>query len=279
MPVNNTTSINRSWMLKMVAIGIIFAGFGAWGYVDASVVYPGKGVASAEYLKYLYLDEVKRDAQARQSSIFAMVSLSDPVDELNRLRKTAPELLRPIDQARREWLDSLDIINKLDAAHTEIPSPESEHTRLHARFTTSTGTPNIPKPLSWWDIPVQWLICGLGLFVGAWMLVLIIVVSRSRYSWDAETRTLTLPDGSTLTVADCEDFDRRKWDKFLMFIKIRQGHVRHGGKELRFDLLRYVPLEDWVVEMEYAAFPDRAKSVEAPAGGTEAVEPPPVNPA
>ncbi|MEK6701457.1 MAG: hypothetical protein AABZ53_04280 [Planctomycetota bacterium] len=273
MPATNTTSINRSWMLKMAAIGIIFAVFGIWGYYDASIVYPARGVASAEYLKYLYLDEAKR-----QSLLLSPLSVKDPAGELDRLRKTAAEQLKPLDLARREWLDSLAIINTLDAAHTEIPSAELEHTELHKKFTTATGAPNIPKPLSWWDIPVQWLICGLGLAVGLWMLALIIVVSRSKYSWDPEAKVLTLPDGSTLAIAECEDFDRRKWDKFLMFVRVRTGHPRHAGKEIRLDLLRYVPLEDWVVEMEYAAFPDRAKAAESSAEPEPPVETP-ANPA
>lgn len=273
MPATNTTSINRSWMLKMAAIGAIFAFFGLWGYYDASIVYPARGVASAEYLKYLYLEEAKR-----QSVSFGPMTINDPVGELDRLRKTTPEALKAIDLARREWLDSLAIINKLDAANTSIPNPDSELTELHKKFTTATGTPNIPKPLSWWDIPVQWLICGLGLAVGIWMFALIFVVSRAKYSWDSEAKVLTLPDGSTLAIAECEDFDRRKWDKFLMFVRVRSGHPKHSGKELRLDLLRYVPLEDWVVEMEYAAFPERAKAAESSAE-PEAPAESPVNPA
>ena len=113
------------------------------------------------------------------------------------------------------------------------------------------------KKLEWYDIPSQWAIFGVGMLIGGTMFGFAAVVSRTRFGWDPAAQELTLPGGHTLTVPQCEDFDRRKWDKFLMFIKVKPDHPTLAGQELKLDLLRYVPLESWIVEMEYTAFPDR----------------------
>jgi hypothetical protein len=39
-------------------------------------------------------------------------------------------------------------------------------------------------------------------------------------------------------------------------LTIKPEHATLGGKTLEFDLLRYVPLEEWILEMERIAFPD-----------------------
>ncbi len=74
--------------------------------------------------------------------------------------------------------------------------------------------------------------------------------------------TLGLPGGHSLTPADLTDVDKRKWDKFFVSLVVKPGHATLGGKEVALDLLRYEPLEDWVLEMEKAAFPDRVKAEE-----------------
>jgi hypothetical protein len=41
------------------------------------------------------------------------------------------------------------------------------------------------------------------------------------------------------------EVDKRKWHKFFVFLKLADN-----SPEIKLDLLRYSPLEDWVLEME-----------------------------
>ncbi len=275
MAGTQTTSLNRTWTIKMLAIAVLFIGFGIWGYIDAVYVYPQRGIRAADYLKWEYLQEAKRANEGGQSAPWSNPSIADPVAAFDQLRKTAPENLKPVDAKKKAWLESLTIVGRLTPEYTAVGNPTDELETLRQEFTGPNGQPRVPKTLSWYDIPVQWVIFAVGLLVGLWMLGLVGLVSRVKYTYDSATKTLGLPDGSTLSVGECEDFDRRKWDKFLMFVKVKPGHARHGGKELRFDLLRHVPLEEWIVEMEYTAFPDRAKSAagEEPAPASEGASP------
>jgi len=254
-----TTTTGRSWMLKQLGIGLMFLAFGVWGYLDATVVYPNRGERSTEYLKFQYLQQAKREMAS--GAQWPAMSVEDPVGEFAKLAKTDRGSLSSLELARRDWLESLSIIGKLGRDRTTVANPQSEFDKLSAEFTNLAGA---PKPLAGYDIPVQWLIFAIGTGVGVVMLGILFAVSRVRYKWDAASLTLHLPDGATLNVADCEDFDRRKWDKFLMFIKVKPGHPSLGGREIKLDLYRYVPLEDWVVEMEYTAFPDRRPQADEP---------------
>lgn len=247
-----TTTTGRSWLLKQLGIGLMFLGFGVWGLVDALIVYPGRGERSAEYLKFQYLQQAKRDMGS--STAWPEMSVADPKAEFAKLGPSERASLNSLELARRDWLEALAIIGKLNTDRTTISNPQADLDRLGTEFTGIAGA---PKPLASYDIPVQWLIFAIGTGVGVVMLGVAVTVTRVKYRWNPGTMTLHLPDGSQLSVADCEDFDRRKWDKFLMFIRVKPGHVPHGGKELQLDLYRHDPLEDWVVTMEYAAFPDR----------------------
>lgn len=254
-----TTSTGRSWLLKQLIIGLMFLGFGVWGLVDAAIVYPSRGERSAEYLKFQYLQQAKRDMGA--STAWPTMSVSDPSAELAKLAPSDRASLSPLELARRDWLEALAIIGKLNTERTTIGNPQADLDKLGTEFTGLAGA---PKPLASYDIPVQWLIFAIGMSIGVVMLGVAVVVTRVKYRWNPATLTLHLPDGSQLAVTDCEDFDRRKWDKFLMFIKVKPGHTPHGGKELKLDLYRYEPLEEWVVQMEYTVFPDREPKGDEP---------------
>ena len=49
--------------------------------------------------------------------------------------------------------------------------------------------------------------------------------------------------------------DKRKWDKFIVFLKVREGHDTLGGQEVRVDTYRHAHVEGWILEMERTAFP------------------------
>lgn len=259
MPATQWTKLNPRWLLKQFVVAILFTIFGLWGLYDAAIVYPARGVAYADYTKYQYLEQVKRKASGAS---WGDPSIADPKSEFERLGKEGASARESLVKAKYEWLEALATISRLQASNTAIPNPEQEHAALEGRFNPAGGAVSLPKKLDWWDLPVQWLICVLGLSIGGFMFAFAAMVARVKYGWNAEQLELTLPGGATLTVDQCEDFDRRKWDKFLMFIRVKAGHPTLGGQELKLDLLQYVPLEAWVVEMEYTAFPDRKVEAE-----------------
>lgn len=251
-----TTTLNRSWLIKSGIISAVFLGFGLWGLYDALVVYPDRGVRSADFLKYQYLQAVQTSLDSGVAMLPESVSVPDPGAELERLSKLEPASMRPRDAAKLRWLEAVSYVGDLRPESTTISDPRAALENLTQSWTGQSP----PKPLTKWDIPVQWLIMALGTAGGLYGAGLILRVWRQRYRFDPGAKALTLPDGSTLRLEDIEDFDRRKWDKFLMFVRVKPGHSPHGGKELRLDLLRHVPLESWVVEMEHTLFPDRKEA-------------------
>lgn len=255
------THINPKWLWKMVIIAVFLLGFGAWGLYDATKAYPERGVNYAEYREWDYLRIIKQDAAWDRASV------KDPKAELARLdeRLRNKSNVSASEIARHQWLEALQIVGHLDPAHTEIAEPIKRFDELNARWTTTQGTTkSSPKKLASWDIPVQWLITVLGFGLGLYLVGLIFTVKRTRYTWDPATQTLTLPDGAALTPADIAEFDKRKWHKYLIFLKIKPGVPKVGGQELRLDLLRFARLEEWVLAMEKTAFPENQAAAEAP---------------
>jgi hypothetical protein len=264
-----TTRLNRPWLIKMVAFATLLIFFGFYGLYDATIGYPNRGLRYAEFCKYQYLDTAKTEHKLDRRG----VSVEEPALELSRLEKLEPGRREPLDGPRLDWLRALSTAHQLKPALTKIDDPDAEYARLKTMWTTSSGGHmSAPKPLSAFDIWVQWIYVALGFGGGFWMIIHFIAVARQKYRWEAETRTLTLPDGTTLTPTDIEEFDKRKWDKFLIYLKIKPAHATRGGQELLLDLYRYTPLEAWVLEMEKTAFPERAQ--ETVVGDAPAPTPP-----
>lgn len=254
MPATLWTKTNPRWLVKQLVMATVFAGFGIWGYVDAAIIYPARGAQFAEYQRFRYLDQIKQSV----TTSWPDVSIADPVAALPRARESAER--DAVSKIKAEWLESLSVIGRLNPASTTIADPAKDHAELQPKFSSATGQASIPKKLESYDIPVQWLIFGVCSVIAAVMYAFAVVVSRTRYGWDPDTKELTLPSGETLRIEDVEDFDRRKWEKFLMFVRIVPAHPTLGGRELKLDLLRSEPLERWVVEMEHTRFPGRAES-------------------
>ena len=106
-------------------------------------------------------------------------------------------------------------------------------------------------------------------FTGYLLFLFLRVLTRT-YRWNPETKTLTLPSGESIAPADLEDVDKRKWDKFIVFLHIKDSHSTLGGKEIRFDTYRHGRIEDWILEMEKVAFPDRIEEAEESSTAAEA---------
>lgn len=264
MASTQKTTLNRSWLLKMTAIFVVVVAFGSWGLYDASVVFPRRGQAVASYLQLEYLREAEKAGLLMRSAV------ENPVKELARLgeRETLARLHQTaadpsalgyaqaaVELARYRWLEALKAIGMLDPESTRLDNPG----KMLDDLTAAWGRKGSPKELTAWDIPVQWLIVVVCYGAGLWMVVLFLGAASKSYQWEPDEQRLTLPGGATLVPADIEEFDKRKWHKFLVFLKIRSDHRSLSGKVLKLDLLRYSGLEGWVLEMERTAFPENAE--------------------
>lgn len=115
---------------------------------------------------------------------------------------------------------------------------------------------NQTQPLSSYDLAVQWIFVAVGFGGGLYLLVMILRAAGTKYRWEPEAQRLTLPGGRAIVPADLKDVDKRRWHKFYVTLDLKDGtHVP-------LDLYRYDPLEQWVLDMERAAFPDRAREAE-----------------
>jgi hypothetical protein len=264
MADQQSTGLNRPWVVKMVIFFLVFAVLGAWGLRDALVSYPQRGLHYASYKLFQYLESASHEHQ-----LDSRVNVPDPVGELSRLRKLDQVRYGPLDGPRKDWLESLEAVGKLTPAETNFSDPDKAYTALKQQWLTANGTVQAPKKLSKLDIPVQWVITAIGLGGAFWFLLLFANVARLKYRWEPETQTLTLPDGNALTPADIQEFDKRKWDKYLVFLHVKGTHTTMGGREVKLDLYRYDPLESWVLEMEKTAFPERAAADTAAAPAPE----------
>jgi hypothetical protein len=235
------------WWLKTLAFALILIGFGAWGLYDALVAYPERGMADAEFKQLEYLRAWSSGAARADATV------ADPAAELTRLEdagRRPTNTMSEVERRRLAWLRSLAKVARLDPEHTQIEQPTARLAELETSWATRTP----PKPLSAYDIPAQWLFVALGFSLGPWLLVKLLMVAGKKYRWNPAGQQLTLPGGQTLTPGDLADVDKRKWDKFIVFLKDKSG-VEH-----KVDLYHYTqPLEDWVLAMEKTAFPERAE--------------------
>ncbi len=252
------TSVNRGWMTKMVIIALFMFGFGLWGLYDATKAYPERGERAASFFQHEYLSLL--DSRG-DGSLLTKSSIADPEAEYEMVRdRRASGTMTQEDQPKLLWLEQLKLIGRLKPEYTTLTDARKTLDDLKARWSTNQSSS--PQELSWYDIPAQWLITALGVGVGVYLLGLIAVVRGTRYGWEAEAQRLHLPSGATLVPADIEVFDKRRWDKFLIYLKIKPGHPQLGGREIVLDLLRFSPLEEWILAMERTAFPETVEPVE-----------------
>lgn len=241
------TKASPKWLGKQVVFILIVAGFALWALADAVWIYPKRGLEAAEYKKLQYLKIVLAPG------VIEKVTVEDPQEEFASLRSRGMSNLSPVQKARLEWLEALRNAGMMTADRTQLPADvaRTQMEELDKRFGKSAQ----PKPLSQFDIPLQWVILVVCGAIAAVMVLVLMKTLGTVYQWNPATQTLTLPNGTTISPGDVELFDKRKWDKFLIFLKIKAGSHKLAGSEVKLDLLRYVPLEDWVLEMEKTAFP------------------------
>ncbi len=257
------TRISPKWIVKMSIFMLALLVFGAWGLYDAAVVYRRRGMQAAEVAEYRFLDALKDKNKGRLTNETA--SLADPAGEMRRLHDADRQgNITPVDRAELDWLQQLKYVGELRPENTRLPrqdyfaggvSKGAEVPDAMNRWQALKGAPSA-SPLSAFDIPVQWLICVVGLGWGLYLAGLMLSVRGRTYRWTPDELRLHLPGGDSFVPADIDEIDKRKWHKFFVSMKIRATHAKLAGKSIELDLLRYVPLEDWVLQMERAAFPE-----------------------
>jgi hypothetical protein len=268
------TTINRKWSFKLIIIVAVSAFMAGFFLVDGLVRYPARGAEAAEYLEFQYLQAYDKE----RGGISGFTGIDDPQARLSqlaeKLRTTGK--LDTVDDAQKVWLENLKLINQLSVAATGIPRTnfkdqqqvESATKRLETLTKTwTTGDGNnrkSPTPLSAFDIPSQWVGMAVSAIVALWVLVVFLNGRSKVYRWNPSTMTLTLPTGASFGPADIAEVDKRKWDKLYVALKIAPTHTSLGGRTLEFDLLRYEPLEAWILAMEAVQFPPAKEPESAP---------------
>ena len=245
--------LNPRWSLKLWIITIFVIGFGGLGVYDALIKYPARGQRHADWAKWQYL-EASKAAESGPGGFGVFrneSSVPDPVAEYERLgqldKRSTNQLRATMQSTRYDWLKSLKTIGQMTPVNTTIESPEDDLSELKARWTSATSN---PKPLKGYDIPSQWAIMVVCWGVGAWMLLHILKVMGQKFSWDADTMALTVPGSIAITPENLEEVDKRKWDKFIVFLKLNSTHPTHAGKEIKVDTYQHNLVEDWILAME-----------------------------
>lgn len=265
-----TTHVRPMWLGKVLIGLLVCVGFAIWSAYDAFSLYPAKQRTYIDHTELQYLDAFSSPGAPPLTA--GNASISDPAQTYSDLssKQRDRQPLSTLEQARLEWLDAISILHSLDqltAENQQAPALNTSSTDLK-RTLTLYNKPRSrldeltralqgrgkPTGLAAYDIPLQYVFLVVSTGLSLWLLYLLARVVPRKYRFDYETLTLTTPDADTITPDRIVDVDRRKWDKFLLFIRL-EGEQQ----ERRFDLYRYVPLEDWLLAMEKAS-----PNVEAP---------------
>lgn len=268
-----TSTIGMRWARRMIIFAVLLLGLGAWATWDAYVVYPKRGIAFAEWAEWQYLLALKEESRIDPGIMTRNAPVADPKAELERLRSDETTRQRMSMAARYEWLRALSLVGHLIPENTDYTSvaPRQREEQLSQAWASRDK----PAALRGYDIPSQYLMMIIGYGFGLYILFLLARVAVTKYRWTPATRALTLPSGATITPADLAEVDKRKWDKFIVFLKIRPGVDKVGDTSVRVDTFRHGKVEEWILEMEREAFgPQEGPSEGAPADGVGAPTPP-----
>jgi hypothetical protein len=252
------TRVSKRWMRKMVIFFIVCFGLGSWGLLDAVKVYPDRG---RMYAKFMLSDYLKAADETGLIGIPRRVNVPDPASEYASLQGRS-EQLNPLEVLRLRWLDSLrpiygttlDRLTEQNQRMAERPEDEREDTvtvfrdpaATYAEISSEISGRSVPKPLTQTDIAVQWLICAAG-YIGAGLILMRITQTKATvYRYEPADHKLILPKGKSITPDEIETVDKSKWHKFFVALDLKDGGSH------KFDLLRFEPLEDWILEMEEA---------------------------
>ncbi len=302
MAETQSCTLNRNWVLKTGVFLIVLVGFGCWALYDAASLYPARGLADASRKLRDYLVAADSAGFLRADKTVAanpgseLATLSAKIDDLRGAvsRGGGEGRAAAMDLARHEWLSALDRAWNLNTKPKPLgaysapvkkslwfdmttgegysTTPEGAKTQLTPQalrdelVTFWSQAPAQPTALSAWDIPVQWFFVLIGFGLGGYLLFLIIKckAQASRTKFEPDAQRLTVPTGASFTPSELEDVDKRLWHKYYVTMQLKDGSHH------KLDLLRYVPLEDWVLAMERTRFPERAAEEEKKAAAEDA---------
>lgn len=288
MSSTQTCTLNRTWTLKIGVFMLVLLGFGTWAVLDAVWLYPARGLSDASVKLHDFFVAAERAGKLRTD----VVTVTDPAAERTRLNSKEEDLRTAakgesmqareaqMDLAKLEWLNALDRAWRLNTAPKtlgelknpdrtlkydmtkaegiSVASADGKSTTLSLQalageLTAVWNTTKQPKPLSGFDMPVQVIFVVVGYGFAAYLLFLLVKTSAKarQYQWDDATQRLTLPGGASFTPSEIDELDKRLWHKYYVTVITKSGSHK-------LDLLRYVPLEEWVLSMERTRFPERA---------------------
>lgn len=269
--------LGRRWVLKMTVFTFALFVLGAWGLYDATVVYPARGERYAGWAKWQYLLAAKAANDGGEFGIMAReTSVPDPRGEYDRLRDPSTKgrldtdagstnartrLRAEFERTRLRWLESLATINRLQPERTVIEEPTQELDRLTAEWSTSTAQ---PKPLAWYDMPTQWIFTVVGFVGGLLLLAHMLRVAARKYLWHPAEKRLVVPGGHAITPADLVEVDKTRWDKFIVYMVLKDTHPTLPGGRVRVDTYQHADAEPWILEMESIAFPGQQEAEDRP---------------
>lgn len=248
-----STRLNRKWLTKMSIFMAALVILGVWGAVDALWLYPRRGEHHATFMLKDYLQKL-----SDEGSLVRAASIEDPEGEHRRLSQMNPPPSGG-EAARLAWLDSLGRIHNLGAlarqnqeakagaGATGTPNTRTMFADPSSRLdelTKDLANRNVPKPLSAYDIPLQYVFAVAGLGGAVSMVFFLLGCKRVRFEYDPQEKRLFLPSGKSFVPADISEVDKRDWHKYFLYMRINGFEG-----EQKFDLLRYSPLEDWLEEM------------------------------
>lgn len=267
------STLGRSWTLKRYAFIAVLLGIGVWATLDAFWLYPARGLRAADREEYRFLDGLK---QARGGILDAgSAGYTDPASKFAALSEQVKQrqALAGIEEPVFKWFEQLYFLGRLKPEYTAYPrkvsggadvaTPEERFTQLREVWTTKEGKAKDASPLTAYDLPLQYLFMALFIPWGFYLLFDYLKAKRSVYRWDNAQQRLTLPGGASLVPADLAEVDKRKWDKFYVTLKVKDTHPQLGGQGVELDLMRFDPIEAWVLAMEQTAFPENAAPADA----------------
>ncbi len=296
-------TLSRQWLIKIGAFLVLLMVFGVWGSLDAAWLYPRRGLADASFQLHGWLGALDQAGRLTSSS----ASIADPKAALKELRERQSELLSAstgdgpaaraakADLGKLAYLDSLSKVWRLntdDKPVANITKPSARRLYFQpdeglgyaidgAGAKTDLSTVALARelseywkvtkpatPLSGFDMIFQYVFIVAG-FGGAAMIALSILRAKAKagkIAWDPAAKALTLENGVTVTPANFADLDKRLWHKYYADILTTDGAAH------RVDLLRYVPLETWVLELEKIKFPERAAQEAAKKAAEQAAQ-------
>jgi hypothetical protein len=288
-------TLGREWLLKQIAFMLLLLGFGLWGALDLTWLYPRRGLADASVQLRNFAEALDKSGRLTSPAL----TVADLAGELRELTAKQPTLTSQAkaddlagrsaraDLAKLAWLKSLKNAWRLnpgpkfvgelaaiDAAGTTGPKrrvyfdpakgeafasgPGGERTPLPARVFLNELTQhwNVNEP----PTPLSGFdmpVQVIFIIVGVGGGLLMIFTLLSARSTCSQISYQPSTQRLELPGRVClTPADIQDLDK-RKWHKLFVTLETTTGQKHELDLYRYIPLESWVLEMENTRFPER----------------------